>query len=112
MDEDRNPTIAPLLLTVRGRTKPGKRDELLALFEQQLAPRAEKNASQRLVVWASDADDADGFSLVEIYDNPAAAAANAQAPWFGDYMEASMVLLDGPPSMSTGTPRWVKGVKL
>ena len=103
---------APLLLAIRGRTKTGKRDELFALFEKHLAPRAEKNREQRLVVWAADADDGDAFSLIEIYDNASAAATNANAAWFAEYMAASSPLLDGRPSMTTGTPRWVKGVRL
>jgi quinol monooxygenase YgiN len=100
------------VLTVRGRTKAGKRDDLFTLFEKHLAPRAERNGSQRLVVWAADRDDPDGFSLIEIYDDPAAAVANAGAPWFADYVGASMPLLDGVPATTTGTPKWVKGVNL
>ena len=102
----------PLVLTVRGRTKTGKRDELFALFEKHLAPRAEKNQAQRLVVWAADADDADTFSLIEIYDDASAAAANANTSWFAEYMAASTPLLEGMPSMTAGSPRWVKGVRL
>lgn len=104
--------LAPLVLTVRGKTKPGRREDLFALFEKHLAPRAEKNRAQRLVVWAADGEDADAFSLIEIYDDPRAAAQNSNAPWFADYMKASMPLLDGMPSMSQATPKWVKGVKL
>ena len=105
-------TAEPIVLTIRGRAKAGKRDDLLRLFEKHLAPRAEKNASQRLVIWAADAEDGDAFSLIEIYDDPGAAAANANAPWFAEYAAATTPLLDGMPAMTTATARWVKGVKL
>lgn len=101
-----------LVLSVRGRAKSGRREELLALFEEHLAPRAEKNRAQRLVVWSADNDDGDSFELFEVYDDPAAARSNAKQPWFAAYLGAAMPLLDGPPAMSTGTPRWVKGVIL
>jgi quinol monooxygenase YgiN len=112
MAEKRPATSGPVVLTLRGRTKAGKREDLFTLFETHLAPRAEKNGSQPLVVWAADRDDADRFSLIEIYDDAAAAMANAEARWFADYVRASIPLLDGVPEMTTGTPKWVKGVNL
>jgi quinol monooxygenase YgiN len=104
--------VAGWVLSLRGRARSGRREELLGLFEEHLAPRAERNRAQRLVVWSADDDDGDAFELFEIYDDPAAARANAAEPWFAAYLEAAMPLLDGPPAVSTGTPRWVKGVNL
>jgi len=102
--------VASLMLEIRGRTMPGKREDLLRLFEEHLAPRAEQNQAQKLVVWAADDTDDDAFVLFEIYSDKTAADANAKAEWFAEYIAASGPLLAGPPTMTLGTPRWTKGV--
>ncbi len=98
------------VLEIRGRAHRGRREDVFALFEAHLAPRAEKNPSQRLVVWVADHVDADAFSLFEIYDDAGAADANANEDWFANYLAAVAPLLDGFPAITTGSPRWVKGL--
>jgi hypothetical protein len=51
--------MSPIALEIAGRTKPGRREELLSLFRAHLAPRAEVNDAQVLVVWAADDQDED-----------------------------------------------------
>ena len=99
-----------MVLRITGRTKPGRRDDLLALFEEHLAPRAVANTSQRLVLWNAAMDDPNGFELIEMYDDPAIADENAQADWFAAYLGATMPLLDGGPSMQRFEPRWSTGI--
>jgi quinol monooxygenase YgiN len=97
---------------ITGRTQLGCRDELAALFEEHLAPRAEANAAQPVVVWVPDEADGDTFHPFEIYTDPAAMAANAKTDWFAAYMGAAAPILDGPPTMRSGVPRWWKGVTI
>lgn len=104
--------MTSLVLEVRGRARPGKREEILKLFETRLAPRAETNEHQRLVVWTADEADDDAFVIFEIYDDRDAAAANASSDWFADYMVACAPLLEGEPTVMTGAARWVKGIEL
>ncbi len=65
--EDARPEVAPAQLTQRrapsGRAKPGKRSQLFNLFQEQLAPRARKNAAQQVVVWMADEQDLQAFYL-------------------------------------------------
>ena len=96
---------------VSGRTQPGKRDELLRLFEEHLAPRAQANPRQTTVVWMADSGDDDAFHLFEIYSDPAAMEENSKADWFWAYIAKTAPLLDGQPVMRLATPRWSKGVK-
>jgi quinol monooxygenase YgiN len=98
------------LVIIRGRAQSGRRNDVQAAFEQHLAPRAVDNESQRVVVWAADDQDEDGFYLVEVYSDRGAVEANAQAPWFADYMQSVMPLLDGQPDFGSATSRWAKGV--
>lgn len=102
--------MTSLVLEITGRAKPGKRDDVLRLFETHLAPRAEANEAQVLVAWAADEADGDRFVLFEIYRNRAAAAANGKQPWFAAYLAEVGPLLDGPPAMTSAVLRWSKGV--
>ncbi len=97
---------------ISGRTRRGRRDDLAALFQQHLAPRAQANGRQPVVVWIADDADAERFHLFEIYSDSEAMAANARSAWFHEYLRAAAPLLDGMPSTATGAPRWWKGVDL
>jgi quinol monooxygenase YgiN len=99
-----------LILTVR--TQPGKRDELRAVWDEHLRPRAEANAAQELYLYCHDANEPDVIHLVEIYGDPAEIQRNANAPWFADYVHASAPLLAGQPTMVTAEPVWAKGYTL
>ena len=102
--------MSQLAMVIKTKTQPGKRDEVRALYEEHLAPRAEANADQRLVVWCDDDQDPDAFVLMELYATREAFEANASAPWFGEYMAAAGPLLAAQPEIVMGTPRWSKGV--
>lgn len=102
--------MADVAMIVRASAKPGMRDEVLALFRQHLAPRADDNDEQPVVAWCADDADADGFTLIETYATREAMERNAQAPWFWEYMGAAGPLLAGEPEVIALTPRWSKGL--
>ena len=102
--------MGDLAMVITTRTQPGRRDEVERLYKEMLAPRAEQNDSQEVVVWAADQHDPDVFYLFEIYSDGEAMGANASAPWFGEYMAAVGPLLAGEPTVGMGQPRWSKGV--
>jgi quinol monooxygenase YgiN len=102
--------MTSVAVIVKTRTQPGKRDEAFALYEELLAPRAAQNTDQPVVVWVADSNDADVFFLFEVYSDPAAMGANAEADWFGEYMQRAMPMLAGEPEFSMGEPRWSKGI--
>lgn len=93
-----------LAIIVKSRAKEGKRDEIRALYEELMGPRAEENDAQEVVVWCADQHDPDAFYLFEIYTDAAAMSVNAQAEWFADYMAKVGPLLAGEPEVAMGTP--------
>ena len=99
-----------LAMFISSRARPGKRDELYALYREHLAPRAEANPAQETVVWCADNDDEDAFMLFEVYNDPAAPGENAGADWFAEYMAAAAQLMAGEPKVAMATPRWWKGL--
>lgn len=103
-------TKTALILTVRAR--PGRRDDLRAVWEEHLRPRAETDPAQELYLYCYDADDADTIRIVEVYGDPEAMGRNADAPWFAEYMRAAAPLIAGRPELVTAEPRWAKGYAL
>jgi quinol monooxygenase YgiN len=104
--------MAKLTLILSARTQPGRRDDVRALWDRHLRPRAEGNAAQELYLFCEDERDADAFHLVEVYSDPAAARENAQAPWFAAYMREVGPLMAGRPSMVSARAVWAKGIAL
>ncbi len=102
--------MSKLAMIIKTRTQPGKRAEVAALYQQHLAPRAERNEEQEVVVWCDDAHDPDVFYLFEIYASQEAMGANAQAPWFADYMAAAGPLLAAEPEVGMAEPAWSTGL--
>lgn len=99
-----------LAMIIKSTAQPGKRDELFALYREQLAPRAEANDAQEVVVWCADQQDPDVFILFELYRDAEAMGANAGADWFASYMQAAMPLLANEPQVTMATPMWSTGV--
>lgn len=97
-------------MIIKSKAAPGKRDELFDLYRAQLAPRAEANSAQEVVVWLADQQDDDVFYLFEIYGDAEAIGANAQSSWFADYMQAALPLLAAQPEVGMATPMWSTGV--
>ena len=88
--------MAGIAMIVTSTAAPGKREELYVLYREHLAPRAEANDGQEVVVWCADRDDPDRFHLFEIYRDEAALGANAQAEWFGLWVDGA----NGEPGQS------------
>ncbi|MEM8925332.1 MAG: antibiotic biosynthesis monooxygenase [Actinomycetota bacterium] len=102
--------MGDLAMFITSKAQPGKRDELFDLYREILAPRAEGNDAQEVVVWAADQHDADTFYLFELYTDAESLGANAQSPWFADYMAKAGPLLAGEPDVGMANPRWSTGL--
>ncbi len=102
--------MGELAIIVKSKAQPGKRDEIKALYDELMAPRAMENDSQEVVVWCADQHDPDTFYLFEIYSDFQAMGANAQADFFAEYMGKAGPLLAGEPDVAMTTPLWSKGV--
>ena len=102
--------MGDLAMIIKTRTQPGRREDVRALYEEMLAPRALANDGQEVVVWCADQHDPDTFYLFEIYRDAGAMGANASAPWFAEYMAQVGPMLAGEPEVGMATPGWTKGV--
>ena len=101
--------MGKVAMIVKSKAQPGRRDEVRAAYERMLAPRAEANADQELVVWAVDTADPDAFYLFEVYRDRESMEANGQAPWFFEYLGTVGPLIAGQPEVIIAEPVWAKG---
>lgn len=102
--------MSKLALIVRTRAKPGARDQLRDLYLEHLAPRAEANQDQEVVVLCFDGQDPDVLYLFEVYRDQDALQRAAQAPWFAEYMGQAAPLLAGEPQVTMASPVWETGL--
>lgn len=102
--------MGELALFISSKAQPGKRDEVYELYQTMMAPKAEANDGQEVVVWCADQHDPDGFHLFEVYRDADTFGANAQSDFFQEFMQASGPLLAAEPTVAMSTPRWSKGI--
>ncbi|MEM7141518.1 MAG: antibiotic biosynthesis monooxygenase [Actinomycetota bacterium] len=102
--------MSKIAMIITSTAQPGKRDDLFTLYRDHLAPRAEANPGQEVVVWCADQQDEDVFHLFEIYADGETLGTNAQSDFFAEYMAAAMPLLAGEPTVAMAEPRWSTGV--
>ena len=102
--------MAKLVLIVKTKTQPGKRDEVYRLFQKHLAARVDATAALQVFVWCADETDADTFYIFEIYGDRAVQQTNAGDPAYHTYLQEAQPLLASGPEVVTATPVWGKGV--
>lgn len=102
--------MSELAMIIKTRTQSGRREDIKALYAELMAPRAEANDHQKVVVWCDDQHDPDVFYLFEVYSDASAMGENASAPWFGEYMAKVGPMLADKPEVVMATPTWSKGI--
>lgn len=104
--------MAKLAMFIKTTCKPGRRDEVRALWEEYLKPRAQENPTQEVYFCCYDNMNENVMYLFELYGSHEGFGANAQAPWFMEYMQKVGPLLEGQPEVGMATPLWAKGAAL
>lgn len=97
-----------LVLLVRTRTLPGKRELVRELWEQLLKPRVDEGHGQPVYYFCEDEEDPDAFFLFQIYADKRDYEKAAESQHFADYMQRVGPLLAEPPKVSLARPVWAK----
>ncbi|MEM9433615.1 MAG: antibiotic biosynthesis monooxygenase family protein [Pseudomonadota bacterium] len=100
--------VAEVAVFLTIKTQPGQRQALVALWDEHLKVRATENSDHVSYVFALDMSDPDTAYITEVYATQSAFEANAQSPWFADYLAKASQLLAGEPGFAMGSPHWVK----
>lgn len=95
-------------IIVRIRAKPGKREDIRALWEQRLKPRAEDCDAIDVYFACNDDNDENVLLVFEHYTDREIFQQNVQSTWMAEWVVEVSPLLDGEPEASFGSPFWVK----
>ena len=102
--------MSKVVLFIKTRCKPGKRDEVFALWEKHLKPRLMENDFQENYAYCYDNFDPNVFYLFEVYSSQEDFDNNSKKPFFGEYMQEAGPLLDGEPDFGMASPVFTKGL--
>jgi quinol monooxygenase YgiN len=98
----------PMAISVALKTKPGQRDAVKQLWDDQVRQRAQGNPVESNYVYAFDMKDDSVIRISEVFETTDAFHQMAHAKWFKSYMKAVTLLLDGKPEYQMTTPQWIK----
>ena len=91
------------------RSKPGRRDELEAVWRQHMMPAIDANDGHLAYIY-SFGPDPDTVGAFQLYRSKEDADAFVQSPAYLAYLEEARPLLAHDPDVTILEPRWVKGV--
>jgi quinol monooxygenase YgiN len=90
--------------------QPGKRDEVLAVFEE-LLPTVEAEEGTELYVFHRDDTDENVIRVFELYTDHEALGAHAGSPAMAEAFTKVAALIDGAPEMVMASPAFAKGIR-
>jgi quinol monooxygenase YgiN len=97
-------------MLINGHTEPGKRDELYELYVDHVVPHVAQDDAITAIVWSADRDNADAYTLFEVFADGAEGPSVMQSDWFKSYMQLAAPLAAQPPEVRMLSPRWTKGI--
>ncbi len=95
-------------LFVTHRAKPGRRDDMLAVWDQYLRPLAEANPDHLAYFYCFDDADADVVRVFQLYRSESAARQFLEQPEYADYLNHVLPLVAEPPQLESATTIWTK----
>ena len=100
--------MATTALFISHRSKPGRRDELKAVWLKHMAPAIQANPGHLAYVYSYDAKDENVVHAFQHYASESAAAEFLKNPDYLAYLEASRPLLEHEPEIEVLSPQWSK----
>ena len=96
-------------LFIKHQTRPGKRDDVRAIWERHLQPSIARNPGHEAYCYGFDHDDPDCICAFQQYASVEASQAFLRTDSYAAYLAEVGALLLGPPQITTITPVWIKG---
>jgi len=96
-------------LCIRHKAKPGKREELKAIWEKYAREYIDNAGGQVVYVYGFDDGDPDAIVAYQLYTGDAATQDFVSQPWYGEYQRETSALLAGQSEFRRITPQWIKG---
>ena len=95
-------------LFISHRVKPGKRNDLKAVWLRHMAPAIQANAGHLAYVYSYDIKDENVVHAFQHYASETAASEFLKNPSYLAYLEESRPLLEHEPEIKVLAPQWSK----
>jgi len=100
--------MASNALFVRHTAKPGKRDDVMRVWEKYVRNYVANSDRQPAYYYCYDDNDPDTIVVFQLYAAPDSGIEFVKQPWYDDYERETARLLAGPSEFRTATTQWIK----
>lgn len=100
--------MSTLVLIIKHKTLPGKRDEARRVWEKHMAPAIAGNPGHAAYYYCFDNDEPDSIVAFQQYVNAEASQDFLKSDPYLAYLRNVEPLLSGPPQVTALTPVWQK----
>ena len=97
-------------LYIRHQAKPGKRDEVMRIWEKYAQAYLEQAEGLLAYFYCYDNNDPDAVIAFQMTDGTSGVDDFVQQSWFAAYQAETAELLAGESEFRSFDPRWVKGI--
>ena len=101
--------MTKIALFVKHKTKPGKRDEVRAVWERHMRPNIVSNPGHEAYFYCFDNNDTDSICAFQQYADLKSSLDFLKTDSYAAYLKEVEPLLLGPPEVISLTPVWIKG---
>jgi quinol monooxygenase YgiN len=100
--------MTQVVVFIKHRTLPGKREEVRSVWEKHMAPAISANPGHTAYFYCFDNADQDVICAFQQYASADAAKAFLQTTSYRAYLAEVESLLSGPPEITSLAPMWSK----
>jgi len=101
--------MTPFAILIKHKTQPGKRDEVLKVWMEHMAPAIATNPGHLSYTYCFDEGDPDSIYAFQEYASVEASREFLKTESYAAYFKNVEPLLSGPPEITALTPQWSKG---
>ena len=101
-------TLKMRALYIRHRALPGKREEVLRVWETYARDYVDQAEGQVFYVYGFDEADPDAVIAYQLFTDDAGTEGFTRQPWFEAYETETAALLAGPSEFRAIAPQWIK----
>ncbi|HEY5778352.1 MAG TPA: antibiotic biosynthesis monooxygenase [Terrimicrobiaceae bacterium] len=95
-------------LFIRHKAQPGRRDDLLRIWQRHVRPRVEANPAHEAYFYCFDDSDPDVVCVFQLYSNEAARKDFLTGEWYPAYLDEVSQVVAAPPQISPASLVWSK----
>ena len=95
-------------LYIRHRALPGKREEVLRIWETYARDYVDRAEGQVVYVYGFDETDPDAVIAYQLFTDNAGTDGFTSQPWYEAYQAETAALLAGPSEFRSIAPQWIK----